>query len=106
MTTSIRRDTKSWKTQVWISFGVAVTVCATGLGWLPGRRLERSRQYALRRLYPRWIRLARHALDRFFGQPAIPPLHPFAPAHGQAVQWLGPPVRREQYLDHRSVIEI
>ncbi|RZI83600.1 MAG: hypothetical protein EOP38_12035 [Rubrivivax sp.] len=42
MTTSIRRDTKSWKTQVWISFGVAVTVCATGLGWLPGADLERA----------------------------------------------------------------
>ena len=42
MTTTIRRDTKSWKTQVWISFGIAVTVCATGLGWLPGADLERA----------------------------------------------------------------
>jgi hypothetical protein len=41
-TTTIRRDTKSWKTQVWISFGIAVTVCATGLGWLPGADLERA----------------------------------------------------------------
>jgi len=40
MMTSIRRDTKAWKTQVWLSFGVAVTVCATGLGWLPGADLE------------------------------------------------------------------
>lgn len=42
MTTTIRRDTKSWKTQVWLSFGIAVTVCATGLGWLPGADLERA----------------------------------------------------------------
>lgn len=42
MTTTIRRDTKSWKAQVWISFGIAVTVCATGLGWLPGADLERA----------------------------------------------------------------
>jgi hypothetical protein len=42
MMTSIRRDTKAWKTQVWLSFGVAVTVCATGLGWLPGADLERA----------------------------------------------------------------
>ena len=42
MTTTIRRDTKSWKTQVWLSFGIAVTVCGTGLGWLPGADLERA----------------------------------------------------------------
>ncbi|RZL00247.1 MAG: hypothetical protein EOP36_16420 [Rubrivivax sp.] len=41
-TTSLRRDTRSWKTQVWISFGIAVTVCATGLGYLPGADLERA----------------------------------------------------------------
>jgi len=37
----IRRDTKAWKAQVWASFGIATTVCATGLGWLPGGDLER-----------------------------------------------------------------
>jgi len=38
---AIRRDTKSWKAQVWTSFGIAVTVCATGLAYLPGADLER-----------------------------------------------------------------
>ncbi|HEY4958551.1 MAG TPA: YiaA/YiaB family inner membrane protein [Caldimonas sp.] len=38
----IRHDTKAWKAQVWISFFVATLVCATGLGWLPGRDLDRA----------------------------------------------------------------
>ena len=38
----VRRDTKAWRVQVWISFGVAVAVCATGLAWLPGEDLDRA----------------------------------------------------------------
>jgi hypothetical protein len=41
-TLSIRRDTKAWKAQVWISFGVAATLCATGLAYLPGQDLDRA----------------------------------------------------------------
>lgn len=38
----VRRDTRAWRAQVWISFGVAVAVCATGLAWLPGEDLDRA----------------------------------------------------------------
>jgi len=41
-TTPIRQDTKAWKAQVWISFGTAVTLCATGLAYLPGQDLDRA----------------------------------------------------------------
>lgn len=36
------RDTKAWSAQVWISFSLAVGLCATGLGTLPGAPLERA----------------------------------------------------------------
>ena len=36
----IQRDTRAWQLQVWVSFGIAVFLCATGLAWLPGARLE------------------------------------------------------------------
>jgi len=36
----VQRDTRAWQLQVWISFGLAVFLCATGLAWLPGERLE------------------------------------------------------------------
>ena len=39
---SIRQDTKAWKAQVWISFGVAATLCGTGLAYLPGTDLDRA----------------------------------------------------------------
>jgi hypothetical protein len=39
---SIRQDTKAWKAQVWISFGIAVSLCATGLAYLPGQDLDRA----------------------------------------------------------------
>ncbi|MCW7539989.1 YiaA/YiaB family inner membrane protein [Aquabacterium sp. A7-Y] len=39
---AIRRDTSAWKAQVWISFGTAVTLCATGLAWLPGEDIHRA----------------------------------------------------------------
>jgi hypothetical protein len=40
--TPIRKDTKAWKLQVWVSFGIAVTLCATGLAYLPGQDLDRA----------------------------------------------------------------
>jgi len=39
---AIRKDTKAWKAQVWISFGAAATLCGTGLAYLPGRDLDRA----------------------------------------------------------------
>lgn len=41
-TPAIRKDTKAWRAQVWISFGAAVTLCATGLAYLPGQDLDRA----------------------------------------------------------------
>jgi len=38
----IHRDTKAWSMQVWISFGLAVFVCAVGLAYLPGKDLDRA----------------------------------------------------------------
>jgi hypothetical protein len=38
----IQRDTSTWRMQVWISFGIAVLVCGTGLAWLPGGDLDRA----------------------------------------------------------------
>ncbi|MCU7374566.1 YiaA/YiaB family inner membrane protein [Paucibacter sp. O1-1] len=40
--TSIHRDSKAWTYQVWISFGIAVSLCAIGLAWLPGDDLDRA----------------------------------------------------------------
>jgi hypothetical protein len=45
MTTSnsssnIRRDTRAWKLQVWVSFTIATVLCGTGLAWLPGTDLD------------------------------------------------------------------
>ena len=37
----IRRDSKPWQLQVWTSFGIAATLCATGLAYLPGQDLDR-----------------------------------------------------------------
>lgn len=39
---AVRRDTRAWQMQVWISFGVALTVCGVGLGWLPGEDIDRA----------------------------------------------------------------
>lgn len=39
---SIRRDTRAWRAQVWISFGIAASLCAIGLAWLPGHDLDRA----------------------------------------------------------------
>lgn len=40
--TLIRKDTTAWKAQVWISFGTAATLCATGLAYLPGEDIQRA----------------------------------------------------------------
>lgn len=39
---AIRKDTKAWRAQVWISFGTAGALCATGLAYLPGNDLDRA----------------------------------------------------------------
>ena len=39
---TIRTDTKAWKLQVWVSFVLAVTLCACGLAYLPGADLDRA----------------------------------------------------------------
>ena len=39
---AIRPDTKAWRVQVWISFGAAASLCATGLAWLPGQDIDRA----------------------------------------------------------------
>ncbi|WP_460553225.1 YiaA/YiaB family inner membrane protein [Comamonas piscis] len=38
----VQRDTRAWQYQVWISFGIAVSMCAVGLAWLPGQHLEQA----------------------------------------------------------------
>jgi hypothetical protein len=38
----IHRDSKPWQSQVWISFLIAVFLCAVGLAWLPGKDLDRA----------------------------------------------------------------
>lgn len=42
MSSAPRHDTRAWKAQVWISFGVALTLCVSGLAWLPGQDLDRA----------------------------------------------------------------
>lgn len=42
MPAPIRRDTRAWHVQVWLSFAVAAGLCATGLAWLPGDDLDRA----------------------------------------------------------------
>jgi len=37
----IHRDSKAWQMQVWMSFGIAVVLCAIGLAYLPGKDLDR-----------------------------------------------------------------
>ena len=38
----IRRDTRAWQLQVWVSFLLSVFLCGVGLAWLPGRDLDRA----------------------------------------------------------------
>lgn len=37
----IHRDSSAWQLQVWISFVIAVFLCAVGLAYLPGKDLDR-----------------------------------------------------------------
>ena len=38
----VQRDTRAWSVQVWVSFGLALFLCATGLAYLPGQDLDRA----------------------------------------------------------------
>ena len=38
----VQRDTRAWRLQVWVSFGLALLVCGSGLAWLPGAELDRA----------------------------------------------------------------
>ena len=38
----VQRDTRAWQVQVWVSFGVALFLCGTGLAFLPGQALDRA----------------------------------------------------------------
>ena len=38
----MRRDSRAWKLQVWVSFAIAVGLCGTGLAWLPGSDLDHA----------------------------------------------------------------
>ncbi len=38
----MRRDTSSWRMQVWISFGLALGACASGVLQLPSAELDRA----------------------------------------------------------------
>ncbi|MBI2308346.1 MAG: hypothetical protein HYU78_13670 [Rhodocyclales bacterium] len=38
----VQRDTRAWRLQVWVSFGLALLVCGSGLAWLPGADLDRA----------------------------------------------------------------
>jgi hypothetical protein len=38
----IHRDTAAWRVQVWVSFAIAVFLCATALAYLPGQDLDRA----------------------------------------------------------------
>ncbi|HSW18112.1 MAG TPA: YiaA/YiaB family inner membrane protein [Ramlibacter sp.] len=38
----VRRDTRAWQLQVWISFALAIFLCGVGLAWLPGQDLDRA----------------------------------------------------------------
>ncbi len=39
---SIKRDSKGWHYQVWISFAISVALCAAGLSWMPGADIDRA----------------------------------------------------------------
>ena len=40
--TLIHRDSSAWSLQVWLSFGIAIFLCAVGLAYLPGKDLDRA----------------------------------------------------------------
>lgn len=37
-----RGDSRAWRVQVWVSFGLAFILCGSGLAWLPGEDLDRA----------------------------------------------------------------
>lgn len=39
---AVHRDSKPWQVQVWVSFLIAVFLCAVGLAYLPGRDVDRA----------------------------------------------------------------
>ena len=41
-TTTPAKDTRAWTLQVWVSFGLAASLCGTGLAYLPGTDLDRA----------------------------------------------------------------
>ncbi len=42
MQITIQRDTRAWTLQVWLSFAIAIFLCATGLAYLPGQDIDRA----------------------------------------------------------------
>jgi hypothetical protein len=38
----MQRDTQGWRTQVWISFALALMACAVGVMYMPGQELDRA----------------------------------------------------------------
>ena len=42
MPITVQRDIRAWTLQVWISFAIAVFLCATGLAHLPGQDIEQA----------------------------------------------------------------
>jgi hypothetical protein len=38
----MQRDTRGWRLQVWISFGLSLLCAAVGVLWLPGQELDRA----------------------------------------------------------------
>ncbi len=38
----VRRDTRAWKAQVWVSFFAAASLCGIGLAFLPGTDIDRA----------------------------------------------------------------
>ena len=63
----------AWRAQAWISFALAVTLCATGLAYLPGADLDRAFMFmgfgfCLSTVFV----LARYVRDQQAGLPATP----------------------------------
>ncbi len=68
-----RRDTRAWVIQVWVSFGLAAFLSATGLYWLPGSLIERAFMvmayvFSLSSVFV----LSRHVRDQADGLPQTP----------------------------------
>ena len=73
LSTTVRRDTRAWVVQVWVSFGLAAFLSATGLYWLPGSLIERAFMlmayvFSLSSVFV----LSRHVRDQAAGLPQTP----------------------------------